>query len=127
MRLRTHVNHLFEALDNFPYVENRQIEFHERPPDALFIKGSVSFTDGSLLLLKEFLVKNGSKLEVVKYGYHYQDRKGGLVIRYDNALDPVARNLSTWPHHRHTTKGIEASHRPDIDELLEEICLLMVK
>jgi hypothetical protein len=46
---------------------------------------------------------------VVKYGYNYFDKDGNLIFRYDNALDPKARELHTYPEHRHGEEGLSSS------------------
>ena len=71
MRLAAYLNPLLDALDNFPYLESREIKIDERPPDAAYTKGAVTFIDGSRLTLKEFVIFTVSSTDVVKYGYHY--------------------------------------------------------
>jgi len=55
-----------------------------------------------------------------KYAYHYM-REGRMVFRYDNASDITARELRTYPHHKHVGETIEESHAPTLREVLEEI------
>ena len=51
----------------------------------------------------------------------YLDRDGNLIFRYDNALDPSARGLSTYPDHLHSKTGISSANRPRLEEVLKEI------
>ncbi len=68
---------------------------------------------------KEFVVIQ-PMLSVIKYGYHY--RMGNrLIFRYDNANDPAAKDLSTFPHHRHEPSGPVASEQPSLKLVLQEI------
>jgi hypothetical protein len=77
------------------------------------------FADGSQLDFKEFLIIKPT-LQVVKYTYNY--RKGNLFIfRYDNANDPAARNLSTYPSHKHIPQGILEAQQPSLGQVLQEI------
>ncbi len=73
-----------------------------------------------MLDFKEFVEKTGKGIEKYKYGYNY--RKGSDVLfRYDNALDR-AKDLNTFPHHKHTESGsIVGSHSVSLSEVLEEI------
>lgn len=48
------------------------------------IEGKLLFTDESLLHFIEFVDVKGS-METYKYTYHYQDRRGNLIFRYDMA------------------------------------------
>jgi hypothetical protein len=81
--------------------------------------GCVRFIDGSQLDFKEFLISQPT-LHVIKYGYHYRtgDR---LIFRYDNANDPAARNLPTFPHHKHVPAEILAIEQPSLEQVLQEI------
>jgi hypothetical protein len=102
-----------------PFVTATSFSYEERPPSAGLIKGSVLFADGSQLDVKEFLITQPAS-RVIKYGYHY--RMGAqLIFRYDNANDPAARNLSTFPSHKHTPSGILVAEKPSLERVLQEI------
>ena len=51
----------------------------------------------------------------------YLDKEGDLIFSYDNALDPMARGLSSYPEHRHAVDGLSPAMRPLFEEVLEEI------
>jgi hypothetical protein len=94
-------------------------QLEERPPSAGLIKGRLVFADGSQLDFKEFLLTRPS-LQVIKYGYHF--RAGHrLIVRYDNANDPAARLLPTFPHHKHTPSGLLAAEQPSLHQVPQEI------
>ena len=111
MLLRDYVANVQELVNTTPLVTATALSYEERPPSAGLIKGSLTFADGSQLDFKEFVVIQ-PMLSVIKYGYHY--RMGNrLIFRYDNANDPAAKHLSTFPHHRHEPSGLVASeHLP---------------
>jgi len=92
-----------------------------------FISGEIDFLDGSRLDFKEFIEKRGQEIEKYKYGYNY--RKGAAVIfRYDNAPDPGARSLNSFPNHKHTEDGhIVESHFIGLSMVLEEIFDRIIK
>jgi hypothetical protein len=96
MSVKAYLATLQALLAATPFVTGTSLSYDERPPSAGLIDGCVRFIDGSQLDFKEFLVFQPI-LHVIKYGYHYRlgDR---LIFRYDNANDPAARNLSTFPH-----------------------------
>lgn len=75
--------------------------------------------DGSQLDIKEFLLTQPA-VAVIKYGYHYR-RGPHLIFRYDNANDPAARGLSTFPSHKHTPVGLLAAEKPSLEQVLQEI------
>ena len=102
-----------------PFVTATSLASEERPPAAGLIKGSLLFADGSQLDIKEFLIFRPT-LSVIKYGYHY--RKGTrLIFRYDNANDPAARHLPTFPSHKHVPTGLRATESPSLEQVLQEI------
>ncbi|MEA2040211.1 MAG: DUF6516 family protein [Thermodesulfobacteriota bacterium] len=89
------------------------------------IEGELLFADESVLHFIEF-VNVKDTIEVYKYSYHYQDRNGDLIFRYDMA--PHHREMQTFPHHKHTlsNKVIEAPC-PTLEQILNEIDDMIVQ
>ena len=83
------------------------------------IEGELLFADESVLRFIEF-VNVKETTEVYKYSYHYQNRNGDLIFRYDMA--PHHREMQTFPHHKHTlsNKVVEAPC-PTLVQVLDEI------
>ena len=77
------------------------------------------FSDGSRLYVKEFLQLRPNPIRL-KYAYHCASPTQSLIFRYDNARDPAARPLSTYPDHRHTPDGLLPSSGPDLASVLRE-------
>lgn len=82
-----------------------------------YIKASINLTDNSILHIREFI----SDTEY-NYSYYWQNTKGKLLIRWDNA--PHHKEISTYPHHKHTEK-IEESEEVDLEKVLEYIIRLL--
>lgn len=119
MFLKDYVASVQAAIAAAPFVTATSLAYEERPPSAGFIKGQIVFTDGSLLDFKEFLITQPT-VQIIKYGYHY--RKGSLLIfRYDNASDPAATSLPTFPFHKHIPGDLVAAERPSLEQVLQEI------
>lgn len=121
MQIKTYLDGILDTIAENPHVESQSISFEERPPDAFIITGIVAFIDGSKLHIKEFLVLKPDNASIIKYGYHYLSNKNELIFRYDNALDPKARKLSTYPEHKHTPNGLKELCRPSWGDILREI------
>lgn len=86
--------------------------------------GRIDFRFGSILDFKEFVESTEIDLEKYKYAYNY--RKGSkLLFRYDNAPDPRARALKSFPHHKHLSgdKMIESGEMT-LSDVPEEIEIL---
>jgi len=83
------------------------------------IEGGLIFTDESVLHFIEF-VNVKETAEVYKYSYHYQDRNGNLIFRYDMA--PHHREVETFPHHKHIhSNKVMAPSAPALAQVLDEI------
>jgi hypothetical protein len=119
MPLREYVTTLQDLIAATPFVTATSFSYEERPPSAGVIKGSILFADNSKLDFREFLIFQPTA-QAVKYAYHY--RKGDhLIFRYDNANDPAAGNLSTFPAHKHVASEMLAAEKPSFEMLLKEI------
>jgi hypothetical protein len=119
MPLKAYVSSLQTIVAATSFVVATSFSYEERPPSAGLIKGSVLFVDGSQLEIKEFLLTQPAVL-VIKYGYHYH-RGPDLIFRYDNANDPAARGLATFPSHKHTPGGLLVAEKPSLEQILQEI------
>ena len=83
------------------------------------IEGEIYFTDESVLHFIEF-VNVKETIEVYKYSYHYQDRHGKLIFRYDMA--PHHKEIRTFPHHKHVhSDEIRETTAPTVAKILDEI------
>lgn len=121
MQIKDYLNDILSRISANPYVESQSISCQERPPDAAYVSGLATFIDGSHLHMKEFILLKSEGASIIKYGYNYLDSGGNLIFRYDNALDPMARGLSTYPEHKHTRDGVLAAKRPLLEGVLQEI------
>jgi len=119
MPLKDYLTTLQSLLAEAPFVTSTTLNYEERPPTAAIIKGTLLFTDGSQLDFREFIITQ-PVLQVVKYAYNYR-RESLLIFRYDNANDPTARHLSTYPSHKHLPQGILAAQQPSLGQVLQEI------
>ena len=119
MPLKAYVSSLQTLVAATPFVAATSFSYEERPPSAGLMKGNVLFVDGSQLDIKEFLLTQPAVL-IIKYGYHFH-RGPNLIFRYDNANDPAARDLATFPSHKHTPGGLFAAEKPSLEQVLQEV------
>ena len=118
MSIADHFDAVRDLVRATPFVASTSLSFDERPPTAGLLKGTLTFVDGSQLDVREFFF-TGDPVNIRKYAYNYR-RGADVVFRYDNARDPAARKLATYPHHRHTSAGIQASQQPTLADVLKE-------
>ena len=97
-----------------------QVLIEHRTTEYGKIKVRVDFLDNSSLYFMEF-VKSGRVIEKYKFSYHYQDKKGKMIFRYDNSRH--YSGLSSFPCHKHIglqDKVVEFRN-PKLPDILEEI------
>jgi hypothetical protein len=120
MHLKDYVSVLQIRLAATPFVTATSLSYEERPPTAGVIKGTLLFTDNSQLDFKEFIITEPT-FRIIKYAYNYQKNEQ-LFFRYDNANDPAARDLPTFPCHKHISSSvILGAEKPSLDQVLKEI------
>ena len=93
-------------------------EFYQVGPNLRF-KGKVIFIDDSVLFIRQVVLGETT----FKYAYHWQNREGQLISRWDNS--PHWPEVATYPHHKHIMKGneivVRESHGGDLEQIFEEI------
>lgn len=87
----------------------------KRYGNASSLVASVEFIDRSVLYIKDYIFLNGSR----KYSFHWQDRNGNLMSRWDNS--PHHEEVHTFPHHRHFPGKIEASQERNLGDIIKII------
>ena len=120
MLLKDYLIELYETIDEFTQTSlilSSNVITDFRTDKIGFIKGSLSFIDGSTLFFKEYL---DVRYRLIKhtYSFHYQDRSSLLRFRYDNALHKPDLGFQD---HKHTIHGPSPSTVPDLREILEKI------
>lgn len=76
------------------------------------LRAEVDLIDHSKLYIRETVIGGFKR----KYAYHWQDKDGQLIIRWDNAPD---WDLETFPHHKHI--GEEGNVEPSFERTLEQV------
>ena len=85
------------------------------------LKAEVKLIDGSMLYIREIIIE-----EKRKYAYHWQDKDGKLIIRWDNAPD---WEVETFPHHKHVKnkRNIKSSYKRTIEQVFDVIAKKLKK
>lgn len=125
MQIRDYLEHILDIISASPYVESKSISFEDRPPSAAYITGILAFINGSKLHFKEFIVCKSEDIIFLKYAYHYVTQDGDFIFRYDNALDPKAKAMATYPAHKHVPGNLVPAERPSMKDMFREIVNLM--
>jgi hypothetical protein len=103
------------------------LDFHSQLIDSTlgYLKAKLTFSNNSKLFLFELVDLSDRKPKIEKYRYHYQNAKGKLIFRWDNA--PHFPKLKSFPHHLHVGNKVIESHQPDLQEVLHEVIRHMEK
>ena len=109
------------VVDNYAaasFVLSANVTFETRPGDQGFLVGIVQFVDGSEMHFRGYLDVVYEDVEKVMYSYHYQDARGIMVFRYDNAAHrPTIAVLG----HRHDSSGAKPTETPNLERVLAEL------
>ena len=103
-----------ESLEKSRIVVKYEVLDFKEGGNFYFLKLKVQLIDGSILYVREYVSE-----EDYIYSFHWQDDKGKLRIRWDNA--PYHKNVRTFPHHKLTDKGVEGSHEITLEDVLRVI------
>lgn len=119
------VNDIERLFSSSPNILSSDFQKHFDPLEkSLYLKGSVTFIDASVLSIAIFLVQSGNKIQFEKYRYQYMDAKGEMLFRYDNANHHP--ELQTFPHHKHLKDRVKAANMPDIGDVINEISAIIL-
>ena len=68
-----------------------------------------------MLYIREIVIKAKRR-----YAYHWQNKEGRLIIRWDNAPD---WEVETFPHHKHVEakRSVKPSYERTIEQVLNVI------
>ncbi|NUM78389.1 hypothetical protein DCC62_32820 [candidate division KSB1 bacterium] len=121
MNINEYIAELETRIQSAAIVASYIFNVDRKTEDLVFISGRIDFRDGSILDFKEFIMATDHGITKLKYGYNYRIDSEPL-FRYDNALDPRAKALPSYPHHKHESDGkISVSNEIGLPEVLEEV------
>ena len=111
---------IFRSLEQSPVVSDFEVLEFRTWEDGFYFKIKIGIQDGSLLFAREFYNHNERH-----YSFHWQDARGSLLIRWDDA--PHHRHLSTFPYHKHVRETITESLPVSLAQVLDEIAQKVLK
>lgn len=109
---------MLKLLEAFSHIIKKyDISSFDVESQSIRLKMLITFTDNSVLFVKDYIFRGIRR----KYAYHWQDKKGSLRIRWDNAEHWL--KIRTFPHHKHIGRSnqVSASTQTQMKEILEEI------
>ncbi len=120
------VENIENTIASNPIILSSNIQKQFGPEDeTVYLKGNLLFIDFSVIEIALFANKVQNKISIDKYRFHYMNKDGKLVFRYDNA--PHHHEIPTFPHHKHTSNKVMQSLMPSIKDILNEITAIIIK
>lgn len=83
--LNRYLHRLYDTIISRGYAEIERVDFDELPGRQGIIEGRLKFHDGSLLEFDEVIIFRNEQIVKLRYAYHYQNKAGEVIFRYDNA------------------------------------------
>ena len=107
-----------EKIEVYGYTDSVEIKEELRPNRQAVIKAKIVFINNSVLHIREYIDAKYT-VQKVSYAYHYQDKDGRMVFRYDNA---VHRPALGFKEHKHTKGGVVIdAYLPNVSDIMDEI------
>ncbi len=121
MSISDYIAQLESIINSSEIVSSYNLNIDRKTSDIAFISGTIDFRDGTILDFKEFIEGADENIEKYKYAYNYR-KSSDCIFRYDNAPDPSAKDIKTFPHHRHLSDGtIVESKQVELSDVIREI------
>jgi len=121
LNINDYITQLESLINASSAVSAYSLTIDKKTDDIAFISGNIEFRDGSALDIKEFCESTEHGIGKYKYAYNYR-LSSDILFRYDNAPDPNAKGLRTFPHHKHLKNNdIVESKQMELKDVLEEI------
>ncbi len=121
MNADDYISHIESLIHSSLIIVAYHLSIDRKTKQIVFISGKAELIDGSVLDFKEFVEETEERIIKYKYGYNYR-KDSDVLFRYDNAPDPGAKALTSFPHHKHTYSGEIIESQPvGLSEALEEI------
>lgn len=86
-----------------PAVVSCRVLRREVTPSDGKLRAKATLSNGGSVELFEYVTETSGQITIQKYSYHWQDAKGNLVTRWDNA--PHHKEVAGAPHHLHSIDG----------------------
>lgn len=112
------ISRLVHAHETAGFLLSCDLLTEARSDDLGYLRATLTFPDGSVLHVREYVRVHDDHVERLALAYHYQDGTGALRFRYDNARHrpPVA-----FAVHKHVGEDVSAAEGVTLRHVLAEI------
>lgn len=121
MNINEYISKLEALINSSSTIASYNLNIDRKSAEIVFISGKIEFRNNSILDFKEFIESTEKAIEKYKYAYNYR-KESNSIFRYDNAPDPRAKDIKTFPYHKHLGDGsIIESNQIELFNVLNEI------
>lgn len=121
MNIDDYIIEVETEIKNCVNLANYELTFDKKSSETVFISGKLIFRNDSILDFKEFVKINNFGFRKLKYAYNFRTQIN-FIFRFDNAQDPRAKKLDSFPHHKHLPNGeIIESFEMNLKFILDKI------
>jgi len=121
LSINDYIAGLESVINSSTIVSSYNLNIDRKTSDTAFLSGRIDFRNGTTLDFKEFIEGSEDSIEKYKYAYNYR-KESDNIFRYDNAPDPSAKGIKTFPHHKHLKNGtIVESQQVKLSDIISEI------
>ncbi len=104
MSINEYISKLEDLIDSSSAIASYNFHIDRKSTEIVFISGRIEFRNNSILDFKEFIESTEKGIEKYKYAYNYR-KESYILFRYDNAPDPRAIKVKSFPNHKHLEDG----------------------
>ena len=117
---------MIELLEQYRDIVNTwEIQAYDQDGTNFRLKAQIILCDESILHIRQIMLGEST----FKYAYHWQNKNGDLLCRWDNA--PHWPEIVSYPHHKHLLQGgtetVVYSFGGDLAMVLSEIHKFIIK
>ena len=120
MLLPEYLQDFVKVIDDYSktgFIVTSEVRIDMRTEKIGVIKSTIVLADDSRLFATEY-VDLRYKIEKISYSFHFQDKDGNLIFRYDNASHKPDLGFK---NHKHFKGIIPQSEAPELRSVLDEI------
>lgn len=103
-----------KLLESKDFVQEWNVLAHRVWDTGFYYKIRVLLSNDSTLQASEY-----KDIDERSYSFHWQDKEGKLIIRWDNA--PHHKHIKTYPFHIHVFDRVEESIEMTFEEALNQV------
>lgn len=124
--IELYLDEIILMLSESPYVDSFSVTKKKLTGTDGYMRVKANLANNEILEISLYCQKIEAAIEIIDYRYHWQDKKGALIRRWDNCRHH--KEIETFPFHVHikSDKTIGQSEKMDVFKILKIIGKLIL-